>query len=893
MWIPRAPGPSEVYRTVPESSFIRFRKAFAFMQTITLTFDPKSRVLTADSEGAGTVIDDTAVTFKLNAVKDVPEGSTFELVCGTVLGNAGRRYHPVLRFSDDLTVGLHHQVLQTCTGGTLPISLRITMPNRVVVGSRQLILGVAVVPDAYKDLAGAYGDVLMMRTDGWDWIEDWTYMKDSVVVHDGRFWISQADDNVGNEPSDDDTTKWLVVGVDGLSPTVEWQDDVLVVTDAEGEHRSPPLTGPQGIQGEKGDTGPVGPQGLKGDKGDKGDTGATGERGPQGIQGIQGPQGEVGPQGPQGEKGVQGDPGVSPTFEWQDTVLVVTDVNGQHSQDLEGPQGPQGIQGPQGLKGDTGEQGPQGIQGIQGPKGDKGDPFSVSKVYESIDAMNAGYATDGVPIGGFVVITTGDVDDEDNAKVYCKGDTAYEYITDMSGAQGIQGPQGEQGPQGPVGPQGPKGDTGDAGQMDTALDPDSSNGVQNKVITENINRIDTELDTKAASSDLTSHTSNTSNPHGVTKAQVGLGNVDNTADKDKPLSTLQSQAVDTKLASYVPITRTVNGKALDTNITLGASDVGALPEDTHIPDDVTVDDALSGTSTNPVQNKVVKTALDGKVPTGRKVNGKELSTDITLAAADVGAQPAGDYALKSEIPDVSDFITDSEAEAAYQPKGDYALKSEIPDVSGFETSSHASSTYATKTELTSGLNGKVDKVNGSRLMTDAEGTKLTGIESGAEVNVIESIKVDGVALTVTNKAVDITMPDAEVVQNAEGITVGSTALQDATTAQDGLMTKAQVSAISSLQTSVQNLQSSLSGKQDDFQVVTVSLPVASWSGNTQTVTVQGITPSTEIVIVSYSPASYQAYTEAGIRATAQGQNTLTFACDDLPASAVSAEVMFA
>ena len=867
------------------------------MQTITLTFDPKSRVLTADSEGAGTVIDDTAVTFKLNAVKDVPEGSTFELVCGTVLGNAGRRYHPVLRFSDDLTVGLHHQVLQTCTGGTLPISLRITMPNRVVVGSRQLILGVAVVPDAYKDLAGAYGDVLMMRTDGWDWIEDWTYMKDSVVVHDGRFWISQADDNVGNEPSDDDTTKWLVVGVDGLSPTVEWQDDVLVVTDAEGEHRSPPLTGPQGIQGEKGDTGPVGPQGLKGDKGDKGDTGATGERGPQGIQGIQGPQGEVGPQGPQGEKGVQGDPGVSPTFEWQDTVLVVTDVNGQHSQDLEGPQGPQGIQGPQGLKGDTGEQGPQGIQGIQGLKGDKGDPFSVSKVYESIDAMNAGYATDGVPIGGFVVITTGDVDDEDNAKVYCKGDTAYEYITDMSGAQGIQGPQGEQGPQGPVGPQGPKGDTGDAGQMDTALDPDSTNGVQNKVITENINRIDTELDTKAASSDLTSHTSNTSNPHGVTKAQVGLGNVDNTADADKPLSTLQSQAMDTKLAAYVPITRTVNGKTLDTNITLDASDVGALPEDTHIPDDVTVDDALSGTSTNPVQNKVVKTALDGKVPTSRKVNGKELSQDISLAAADVGAQPAGDYALKSEIPDVSDFITDSEAEAAYQPKGDYALKSEIPDVSGFETSAHAEETYATKTELTDGLGDKVDKVSGKGLSTNdyttAEKTKLSKIESGAEVNIIESVKVGGVALPIVDKAVDITMPDAEVTQNAEGITVGSTALQDATTAQDGLMTKAQVSAISSLQTSVQNLQSSLSGKQDDFQVVTVSLPAASWSGNIQTVTVQGITPSTEIVIVSYSPDSYQAYTEAGIRATAQGQNTLTFACDDLPASAVSAEVMFA
>lgn len=54
----------------------------------------------------------------------------------------------------------------------------------------------------------------------------------------------------------------------------------------------------------------------------------------------------------------------------------------------------------------------------------------------------------------------------------------------------------------------------------------------------------------------------------------------------------------------------------------------------------TVDDALNDTSTNPVQNKAVNAALAGKVPTARKVNGKALSADITLAAADVGAIPA-------------------------------------------------------------------------------------------------------------------------------------------------------------------------------------------------------------------------------------------------------------
>lgn len=50
-----------------------------------------------------------------------------------------------------------------------------------------------------------------------------------------------------------------------------------------------------------------------------------------------------------------------------------------------------------------------------------------------------------------------------------------------------------------------------------------------------------------------------------------------------------------------------------------------------------VDSTMSSTSTNPVQNKVVKAQLDSKVPTSRTVNGKALSTNITLGAGDVGA----------------------------------------------------------------------------------------------------------------------------------------------------------------------------------------------------------------------------------------------------------------
>ena len=53
--------------------------------------------------------------------------------------------------------------------------------------------------------------------------------------------------------------------------------------------------------------------------------------------------------------------------------------------------------------------------------------------------------------------------------------------------------------------------------------------------------------TKAAATDLTAHTGNTSNPHSVTKAQVGLGNADNTSDANKPVSTAQQAALNLKV----------------------------------------------------------------------------------------------------------------------------------------------------------------------------------------------------------------------------------------------------------------------------------------------------------------------------------------------------------
>lgn len=63
------------------------------------------------------------------------------------------------------------------------------------------------------------------------------------------------------------------------------------------------------------------------------------------------------------------------------------------------------------------------------------------------------------------------------------------------------------------------------------------------------------------------------------------------------------------LNGKVPTSRTINSKALTSDITLTASDVGALPDSTVIP---TVDQTYDGTSANAQSGKAVASAISGK-----------------------------------------------------------------------------------------------------------------------------------------------------------------------------------------------------------------------------------------------------------------------------------------
>lgn len=68
-----------------------------------------------------------------------------------------------------------------------------------------------------------------------------------------------------------------------------------------------------------------------------------------------------------------------------------------------------------------------------------GDAFTIVKTYSSVQAMEDDYNNPEVKAGQFVMIDTGDVENEEDSRLYLKGNTEWKFISDLSGAQGIQG----------------------------------------------------------------------------------------------------------------------------------------------------------------------------------------------------------------------------------------------------------------------------------------------------------------------------------------------------------------------------------------------------------------------------------------------------------------------
>ncbi|MDE9472446.1 hypothetical protein KKJ12_05630 [Xenorhabdus bovienii] len=113
-------------------------------------------------------------------------------------------------------------------------------------------------------------------------------------------------------------------------------------------------------------------------------------------------------------------------------------------------------------------------------------------------------------------------------------------------------------------------------------------------------------------------------------------NAYNKAETDSRVNDAKTLATnaDNNANGRVPAGRKVNNKTLTGDIVLNATDVGAYDkaETDHRVNDVRV---LANEAKNTANN--ANNNANGRVPDGRKVNGKALTNDIALNAGDVGA----------------------------------------------------------------------------------------------------------------------------------------------------------------------------------------------------------------------------------------------------------------
>ena len=71
---------------------------------------------------------------------------------------------------------------------------------------------------------------------------------------------------------------------------------------------------------------------------------------------------------------------------------------------------------------------------------------------------------------------------------------------------------------------------------------------------------------------------------------------------------------------------------------------------------------------------------------------------------------------------------------------------------------------------------------------------------------------------------------------------------------------------------------------------TATLSASGWSGNSQTVSVASVTASNNILVTA-APASFVAWSEAVVYCSSQGDGTLTFTCEEVPAVNLTANIL--
>ena len=334
--------------------------------------------------------------------------------------------------------------------------------------------------------------------------------------------------------------------------------------------------------------------------------------------------------------------------------------------------------------------------------------------------------------------------------------------------------------------------------VDSALSFTSTNPVQNSVVKAALDgKVDTEQGKGLSTNDLTDSLksnydvayTHSQQAHAPADAEANVivsiqkNGTDLTITNKKVNITVPTKITDlTNDSDFATTTQLdtkvdkVTGKGLSTNdyTTEDKEKLAAIEDGAN---KTVVDAALSATSTNPVQNKIVNTKftniqadIDSRVPSSRTVNGKSLTDDIILSASDVGALPD-----TTVIPSIDGLATEG-----YVDEKVAGLVGSAPE------------TLDTLNELASALGGdanfattvanqigtKVDKVDGKGLSandyTDAEKAKLEGIATGAQVN--QNAFSNVIVGSITIAAGDIT--DSLTLAAGDNVTINADAAND-------------------------------------------------------------------------------------------------------------------
>lgn len=171
----------------------------------------------------------------------------------------------------------------------------------------------------------------------------------------------------------------------------------------------------------------------------------------------------------------------------------------------------------------------------------------------------------------------------------------------------------------------------------------------------------------------------------------------------------------------------------------------------------------------------LKTLIDGKAAqaTVDTLVGTDTGKSVrTISSEEVAKIVAGADKSYDTLKEIADWILSDTTGAAKMANDITRLDGILAGIGGTDEEATVVA-YVTKMinalgigdyVKTATMTTELGKVEGSRLMTNAEGTKLAGIAAGAQANVIEKIKVNGVEVTpaAEDKSIALTIPTGKL-----------------------------------------------------------------------------------------------------------------------------------